>query len=40
MRFWRGTMPGVNWHFVEAEGELILPALQHRLRKLGEETVI
>jgi hypothetical protein len=38
--FYHGTMPGADWHFVEAEGELILPALQHRLRELGEATVI
>jgi hypothetical protein len=40
LQFYHGTMPGADWHFVEAEGGLILPALQHRLRELGEATVI
>ena len=38
--FFAGTMPGAESHFVEAEGEAILPALQHRLRELGESTAI
>lgn len=33
-------MPGADSHFVEVEGEAILPALQHRLRELGENTAI
>ena len=38
--FFHGTMPGADSHFVEVEGEAILPALQHRLRELGENTAI
>lgn len=38
--FYRGTMPGADSHFVEVEGAAILPALQHRLRELGESTAI
>ena len=33
-----GTMPGADWHFVNAEGREVLTALQHRLRELGEST--
>jgi hypothetical protein len=40
VRFYNGTMPGADWHFVNVEGEMILPALQYRLRELGEDTVI
>lgn len=40
VRFYYGTMPGADWHFVNVEGEMILPALQHRLRELGEDTLI
>ena len=40
LHFYYGTMPGADSHFVEAEGEFILPALQHRLRELGEDTLI
>lgn len=40
VRFFQGTMPGADWHFVNVEGELILPALQHRLRELGEDTLV
>lgn len=40
VHFYHGTMPGADWHFVDVEGVLILPALQHRLRELGEETLI
>lgn len=40
VRFYHGTMPGADWHFVNVEGEMILPALQHRLRQLGEDTLI
>lgn len=38
--YYYGTMPGADSHFVMVEGEAILPALQHRLRELGEETAI
>lgn len=38
--FFAGTMPDAEAHFVETEGEAILPALQHRLRELGESTAI
>ena len=40
VRFYHGTMPGADWHFVNVEGQMILPALQHRLRELGEDTAI
>ena len=40
VRFYHGTMPGADWHFVNVEGEMILPALQYRLIELGEDTVI
>ena len=40
LEFFAGTMPGGESHFVEAEGEAILPALQHRLRELGENTAL
>ncbi len=40
VRYYQGTMPGVDWHFVNVHGEMILPALQHRLRELGEDTLI
>jgi hypothetical protein len=40
VRYYQGTMPGADWHFVNVEGEIILPALQHRLRELGEDTLI
>jgi hypothetical protein len=36
--YYFGPHPGSNWHFAQAEGELVLPALQHRLRELGEST--
>ncbi len=38
--YYYGTMPGADSHFVMVEGEAILPALQHRLRELGEDTAI
>ncbi len=38
--FYRGTMPGADWHFVNVEGEMILPALQGSLLELGENTGI
>lgn len=38
--YYNGVHPGNDWHFAEAEGELVLPALQHRLRELGESTRI
>ena len=38
--YYFGTMPGADSHFVEVEGEAILPALQHRLRELGEDTAV
>ncbi|MEY4941122.1 MAG: hypothetical protein RIQ93_2857 [Verrucomicrobiota bacterium] len=38
--YYHGTMPGADSHFVEVEGAAILPALQHRLRELGESTAI
>ncbi len=38
--YYHGTMPGADSHFVEVEGAAILPALQHRLRELGEDTAI
>ena len=40
LKFYRGPMPGSNWHFAEAEGDLIPAALQHRLRELGEGTEV
>ena len=40
VEFYHGTAPGVDWHFVEVEGALILPALQHRLRELGERVEV
>ena len=40
LHYYHGTMPGVDWHFVEGSGALILPGLQHRLRELGEDTLI
>jgi hypothetical protein len=40
LEFFAGTMPGGESHFVEAEGEAILPALQHRLRELSENTAV
>ena len=38
--YYHGTMPGADSHFVEVEGTAILPALQHRLRELGENTAL
>jgi hypothetical protein len=40
LKFYYGVSPGNDWHFAEAEGELVLPALQYRLRELGEKTRI
>ena len=40
LKFYYGTMPGADWHFVNAEGREVLTALQHRLRELGESTEI
>lgn len=40
LTYYYGVHPGSDWHFAEAEGELVLPALQHRLRELGESTKI
>jgi len=40
VRFYHGTMPGADGHFVNVEGELILPSLQNRLKELGEDTRI
>lgn len=40
LKYYHGVHPGNDWHFAEAEGELVLPALQHRLRELGEKTHI
>ncbi|MEX1111593.1 MAG: hypothetical protein WEB31_07315 [Chthoniobacterales bacterium] len=40
LKFYYGTMPGADWHFVNAEGPEVLTALQHRLRELGESTKI
>jgi hypothetical protein len=40
LKYYYGVHPGNDWHFAEAEGELVLPALQHRLRELGEKTRI
>ena len=40
LTYYFGTMPGADSHFVEVEGEAILPALQHRLRELGEDTAV
>ena len=40
LKFYYGTMPGADWHFVNAEGREVITALQHRLRELGESTEI
>ncbi len=40
LKFYCGTMPGVDWHFVNAQGREVLTALQHRLRELGESIEI
>ena len=40
LKYYYGVHPGNDWHFAEAEGELVLPALQYRLRELGERTRI
>jgi hypothetical protein len=40
LEFYDGPMPGNNWHFVNAKGNLTLTALQHRLLELGENTQI
>ena len=40
LKYYYGVHPGNDWHFAEAEGELVLPAIQHRLRELGENTRI
>lgn len=40
LTYYYGVSPGNDWHFAEAEGELVLSALQHRLRELGEGTRI
>ncbi|MEN9633752.1 MAG: hypothetical protein RL077_2156 [Verrucomicrobiota bacterium] len=38
--YYHGTDTRGNWHFANCQGALILPALQHRLLQLGEETSI
>jgi len=40
LKYYYGISPCNDWHFAEAEGELVLPALQYRLRELGERTRI
>jgi hypothetical protein len=40
LKYYYGVCPGNDWHFAEAEGDLVLPALQYRLRELGENTRI
>lgn len=40
LKFYYGTMPGANWHFVTADNTQIVTALQHRLRQLGESTEV
>ena len=40
LTYYFGVHPGNDWHFAEAEGDLVLPALQYRLRELGENTKI
>jgi hypothetical protein len=40
LKYYYGVSPCNDWHFAEAEGELVLPALQYRLRELGENTRI
>ena len=40
LKFYAGPMPGNNWHFVTAKGNLTLTALQYRLLELGENTKI
>lgn len=40
VNYHHGTMPGADSHFVDVHGAAILPALQHRLRKLGENVAI
>jgi hypothetical protein len=40
LKYYYGVHPGNDWHFALAEGELVLPALQYRLRELGENTRI
>jgi len=40
LKYYYGVSPCNDWHFAEAEGELVLPALQYRLRELGERTRI
>ena len=40
LKYYYGVSPCNDWHFAQAEGELVLPALQHRLRELGENTRI
>jgi len=40
IKYYYGVCPGNDWHFAEAEGDLVLPALQYRLRELGENTKI
>ena len=40
LSFVEGPMPGSNWTWVEADNDLILPALQHRLLELGEDVRI
>ena len=40
LTYYYGVSPCNDWHFAQAEGELVLPALQYRLRELGENTRI
>lgn len=40
LKYYYGVNPGNDWHFAEAEGDLVLPPLQYRLRELGENTRI
>ncbi len=40
LKYYYGVSPCNDWHFAQAEGDLVLPALQYRLRELGENTRI
>jgi len=40
LKYYYGTMPGADWHFVTADNKQIVTALQHRLRELGESTEV
>lgn len=40
LQFYAGPMPGSNWHFVQTPDRLVLTALQHRLRELGEDVAL